>query len=172
MPLSEQLEHLSPSYEKVEDYTIGKDNIFEGKIERKPKYEKIDEVYHVYYGGDKVAKITEEELSRFKKLYCNRHGVTIEQLGLEFNMLRAEVFAIKSAFDVVKTSIPYTNMEIDSMSVEEIAEETRIHKKKAYFKRLDEIKVKDMEEELKKLHQKDYYYNKLIDKMYLTKFQN
>lgn len=27
MPLSEQLEHLSPSYEKEEDYTIGKDNI-------------------------------------------------------------------------------------------------------------------------------------------------
>lgn len=162
MPLSE---HMTPSYEKVEDYTIEKDNVFEGKIERKPKYEKIDEVYHVYYGKDKVVKITEEELSRFKKLYCNRHGITIEQLGLEFNMLRAEVFAIKSAFDVVKTSIPYTNLEIDSMSVEEMAEETRIHKKKAYFKRLDEIKVKDMEEELKKLHQKDYYYNKLIDKM-------
>ena len=153
------IEKQSSSYEKDED------NIFEGKVERKAKYEKIDEVYHVYYGKDKVVKITEEELSRFKKLYCNRHGVTIEQLGLEFNMLRQEIFAIKSAFDVVKTSIPYTNLEIDSMSVDEMAEETRIHKKKAYFKRLDELKFKDMEEEVKKLHQKDYYFNKFMNEI-------
>lgn len=155
--------------EGIDNLIEKQSTIFEGKTERKPKYEKINEVYHIYYGGDKVVKITEDELSRFKKLYCGRHGITIEQLGLEFNLLREETFAIKTAFDIVKQSIPYTDAEIDTMSVDEMAEETRIHKKKAYFKRLDELKIKDMEEEIKKLHQKDYYFNKFMKEINISK---
>ena len=40
------------------------------------------------------------------------------------------------------------------MTVEEMAEDSRIHKKKAYFRKLEDLKTKDMEQELKKLHHK------------------
>jgi len=135
------------------------------KTERKPKYEAYDGYYLVKFGNNKQIKITEEELSRFKKLYCGTHSLTMEEIGLEFNMLREEVYAIKTAFSIIKQSNPYTDREIDSMSVEEMVENTRINKKKAYLRRLNELKVKDMENELKKLHKKDYYMNKIIDAM-------
>jgi NAD-dependent SIR2 family protein deacetylase len=141
------------------------EKLVEGKTERKPKYEAYDDYYIIRYGNNKQIKITEEELSRFKKLYCGTHSLTMEEIGLEFNMLREEVYAIKTAFDIIKQSNPYTDREIDSMSVEEMAENTRINKKKAYLRRLNELKVKDMEDELKKLHKKDYYMNKVIEAM-------
>src|SRR5574344_1185362 len=141
------------------------EKLIEGKTERKPKYEAYDDYYIIRYGNNKQIKITEEELSRFKKLYCGTHSLTMEEIGLEFNMLREEVYAIKTAFDIIKQSNPYTDREIDSMSVEEMAENTRINKKKAYLRRLNELKVKDMEDKKKKLHKKDYYMNKVIEAM-------
>ena len=163
----EAIEHLSPSLVDGVENTSGKDSVtvVEGKIERKTKYEEIDGVYHVYYGSDKDVTITEEELSRFRKLYCGTHSLTIEEMGLEFNMLRESVYAIKTAFNIVKQSVPFNDKEIDTMTIDEMAEQTRINKKKAYLRRLQELKVKDMEDEVKKLHHKDYYFNKLIDKM-------
>ena len=89
----------------------------EGKTERKPKYEAYDDYYIIRYGNNKQIKITEEELSRFKKLYCGTHSLTMEEIGLEFNMLREEVYAIKTAFSIIKQSNPYTDKEIDSMTV-------------------------------------------------------
>lgn len=134
-----------------------------GKTERKPKYTTTETGYLVHYGENKSVHITEEELSKFRKLYCGKHSMTIEQMCLEFNMTREECYSVKTAFSIVKQSIPFTDKEIDELSVDEMAEISRIEKKKAYFRKLEDLKVEDMERELKKLHQKDYYWNKAID---------
>lgn len=146
-------------------YVLNDNEILQGKSERLPTLVKEDDTYFITYGKDKLVSITEDELSKMRKLYCNKHGMTIEQLGLEMNFLREEIIAIKTAFNFVKSSIPYTDKEIDEMTVEEMAEDSRIHKKKAYFRKLEDLKTKDMEQELKKLHHKDYYYNKIIERM-------
>ena len=148
-----------------EEY-IKSDNVLkEGKVERKPKFIKENDNYTVYYGNNKKVTISEEELSKFRKYYCGKHSFTIEEMCLEFNMIRQEIYAIKTAFDIVKQSIIFTDKEIDEHSIDELADLGRIEKKKAYFRKLEELKVKDMEEEIKKLHKKDYYLNKIIDKM-------
>lgn len=135
----------------------------EGKTERKPKYIQNGDIYTIYYGDGLSVEITEEKLSEFKKQYCVKDGLNIEEMGLYFNMLREEVYAIKTAFSIVRNSIPYTDKEIDEMEIDDMAEYSRINKKKAYFRKLDELKLVDMEKELKKLHKKDYLYGKMLE---------
>lgn len=155
-----QLVEIVNSKDEVEENVIE----LEGKVERIPKVREVDNTYYITYGKREIV-ITEEQLSKIRKLYCNTHGMTIEKVCLEMNLLREELIAIKTAFSFVKSSAPFTDKEIDSLEVEEMADIARNQKKKAFFRKLEDLKVKDMEEELKKLHKKDYYMNKVIEAM-------
>jgi len=143
-----------------------KDNISDkpiekvGKVERKPKYRLKGDTYIIYYGKNKV-KVNKDKLKEIRMHYCTGK-FTIEQTALEFNLLREELIAIKTAFGFVKSSIPYSDEDIDNNEVEDLVEIARIKKKKLYFKTLDENKVKDMERELKKFNTQDYFLRELL----------
>lgn len=162
-------EDVEPKEKLMKMLVDSVDNIVEktGSVERKNKFKEQEGGYVVYYDKDKEVFISKDDLRKLKEIYCGKHGMSIEQASIELNLSRSEFFSIKSAFDLYKTAIPYIDEDIDTMTVEEMAEKTRIVKKKAYFRKVEELKYQDMERELKKLHQKDYYFNKFMSEIKL-----
>jgi len=138
----------------------------EGQTERKPKYVEDGENIIIYYGGNKEVVITKDILRDIKNYYCTGK-FTVGETALKFGLLDEEFFAIKTAFGIVKRSFPYLEEDLDKFSPEELAEKTRIEKKRLYFQKLEQGKYKDQERELKKHHQDSFLMNKLIDNLNL-----
>ena len=54
-------------------YVSDNNEILQGKSERLPTLVKEDDTYFITYGKDKLVSITEYELSKMRKLYCNKY---------------------------------------------------------------------------------------------------
>lgn len=133
----------------------------EGGTERKPKYERTDKGYTVYYGKNQKVSATIEEIEKAFKLYCIG-GLTLNQTALELCWTRAEMFALKSAWNITKDSIPLLPETIDSMNADEIAETIRIEKKRHALQKYSHNKHADIEKEVSKLHKADYWYQEAL----------
>ena len=136
----------------------------EGATERKPKYERTEKGYTVYYGKNQKVSATIEEIEKAFKLYCIG-GLTLNQTALEVRLTRAEMFALKSAFLITKDSIPLLPETIDSMNADEIAETIRIEKKRTALNKFHSAKYQDIEKDNKAFHQLNYYFNLALDKI-------
>jgi hypothetical protein len=104
---------------------------------------------------------TIEEIEKAFKLFCIG-GLTLNQTALTMGWTRAELFAIKSAFQITKDSIPLLPETIDSMSADEIAETIRIEKKRHALQKFEKNKHADIEKEVSKLHKADYWYQEAL----------
>jgi hypothetical protein len=136
----------------------------EGGTERKPKYERTEKGYTVYYGQNQKISATIDEIEKAFKLYCIG-GLTLNQTALELCWTRSELFAIKSAFQITKDSIPLLPETIDSMSSDEIAETIRIEKKRNALSKFHAAKYQDIEKDNKAFHQLNYYFNLALEKI-------
>ena len=128
----------------------------EGQEEVKPKCKKTPDGYIVYYGkGQKVA-ISEERLDELLGLYCVAK-LTINQVALEMNLTKREVYAIKTAFGITKDSQPFTPEQVDSLSVEELAEKMRIKKLRYSLQRYETNKYADIETRVKQMDKAHFW---------------
>jgi hypothetical protein len=138
--------------------------IKEGATERKPKYERTEKGYTVYYGKSQKITATIDEIEKAFKLFCIG-GLTLNQTALTMGWTRAELFAIKSAFQITKDSIPLLPETIDGMSADEIAETIRIEKKRTALNKFHSAKYQDIEKDNKVFHQLNYYFNLALEKI-------
>ena len=136
----------------------------EGATERRPKYERTEKGYTVYYGKNQKVSATIEEIEKAFKLYCIG-GLTLNQTALEVRLTRAEMFALKSAWNITKDSIPLLPETIDSMNADEIAETIRIEKKRHALQKFDQSKHKDIEAENKKFRELEYWFKLAADRL-------
>lgn len=146
--------------ERVDDDDV-EDAVKEGGTERKPKFERTEKGYTVYYGQNQKVSATIDDIEKAFKLYCIG-GLTLNQTALELRLTRAELFALKSAFDITKESIPLLPETIDRMSSDEIAETIRIEKKRHALQKFEKNKHADIEKEVSKLHKADYWYQEAL----------
>lgn len=133
----------------------------ESEEEVKPKYTLSNGVYRVN-GKRRSIEFSEDDLRKIKKLYCLEHK-NINEVCLSMNILRDDFFLIKNAFSLVKTDVPFIDKDIDVMTAEDMADQSRRDKKLAYYQNLEKLKYQDMERELKKLTKKDYIVDKALE---------
>ena len=136
----------------------------EGATERKPKYELIDGFYTIFYGKNKKLRISESDVDKAFKLYT-LGNLTMNQVALDVGISRAEFYALKTAFSLTKSDLPFTPEKIDTMSADEIAEQIRIEKKRLALKKFHSAKYQDIEKDNKAFHQLNYYFNLAIEKI-------
>ena len=134
-----------------------------GKEERKPKFTESEDGY-IVHGKLRNVNITKDELRNIKNIYCT-HKMTINKTALEVGLVREELTLILSAFSITKDDIPFIDDDVINMSAEEMAETTRIEKKRSYFRKLEENKVKDMEKELKRLHRNNFVFENAVKQL-------
>jgi len=134
-----------------------------GIEERKAKFEETSDGY-IIYGNKRNVEISKDALRKIKKLYCVER-LSINKTCLEMELLRQELTLILNAFSITHDDVPYIEEDIDIMSADEMAENTRIEKKRAYYKKLDRKKFEDIEKEIKKYMDKNYLYDKIIEKI-------
>lgn len=140
------------------------DTVKEGGTERKPKFERTEKGYTVYYGQNQKVSATIDDIEKAFKLYCIG-GLTLNQTALEMRLTRMELYAIKSAFQITKDSIPLLPETIDSMNADEIAETIRIEKKRTALTKFHSAKYQDIEKDNKAFNQLNYYFNLALEKI-------
>lgn len=136
--------------------------ILEGKEEYKPKYALKNNTYIVYYGrqGSNRVEISKEQLEELLDLYCVAR-LTIEQVSLKMGLTREEFYAIKTAFSITKSSLPFTPEQLDKYTADEIAEKHRIKKKQYSLKKYEVEKYKDIENRVKQMDKTHFWYREL-----------
>jgi len=140
----------------------GKIAAVEGKEEPKPKYEEQDKGYTIYYGQRQRHDIfiTFENLEEAFNLYCIAH-LTLNQVSLKMNLTRNEFFAIKTAFDITKDSMPFTPKQLDYYTADEIAEKCRIKKKQYALTKIEHSKFDDIENRVKQMDTTDFWHRQM-----------
>lgn len=134
-----------------------------GEEERKPKYEDMGDYYRVYAGNvnnPRVINITKEKLKLFKELYILQN-LTINQICYKLDIPRRDLFVIKTAFNITKGDVPFLDEEITEDNIDNLVDQTLEKKKEQFFIKLEAKKVKEMEKELNKYRQKDYFLEKI-----------
>ena len=135
----------------------------QGSEEAKPRYEKTEAGYVVYYGKHKV-EISESKLEELLSLYCVAR-LTLNQVAVKTGFTRREVYAIKTAFSITKDSMPFTPDQIDRHTPEELAEKIRIKKLQYALQRYDTNKYADIERRVKEMDKANYWYNELCKRV-------
>lgn len=135
----------------------------QGSEEAKPRYEKTEAGYVVYYGKHKV-EISESKLEELLSLYCVAH-LTLNQVAVKTGFTRREVYAIKTAFAITKDSMPFTPDQIDRHTPEELAEKIRIKKLQYALQRYDTNKYADIERRVKEMDKANYWYSELCKRV-------
>lgn len=107
-------------------------------------------------------EIDREVVREMLQLYCTRR-LTQEETANQLGLLREEVSFVLSKFKIIKNSIPFIQEDIDTMSTDEMAEIVRMEKKRGFKRKLSNNKHIDQEKELKKLHTKQYYFDRFTD---------
>lgn len=132
----------------------------EGKEEIKPAYEKTPDGHIVRYGKGRKVAISEEKLDELLSLYCVAK-LTINQVAIQTGLTRQEVYAIKTAFSITKDSQPFTPEQVDSLSVEELAEKMRTKKLRYSLQRYETNKYEDIEKRVKQMDKASYWYKEI-----------
>jgi hypothetical protein len=153
---------LNVPYKTVQQGLYRYDHPKEGKEEPKPKYEEQDKGYTIYYGQKQRHKvyITFEDLEEAFNLYCIAH-LTLNQVSLKMNLTRREFYAIKTAFDMTKSSMPFTPKQLDYYTADEIAEKCRIKKKQYALTKIEQNKNNDIEHRIKQMDTVDFWHKEL-----------
>lgn len=140
--------------------SIGKEIV--GEEEPKPIYEEKENGYTVYYGKGRRYSvfITFEDLEEAFNLYCVAR-LTLNQVSLKMGLTRREFYAIKTAFDITKDSMPFTPKQVDYYTAEELAEKYRIKKKQYALTKIEQNKNKDIETRIKQMDEVDYWYKEI-----------
>ena len=140
------------------------ENCKEGATERKPKYELADGFYTIFYGKNKKLRISEGDVDKAFKLYT-LGNLTMNQVALDVGLSRAEFYALKTAFSLTKSDLPFPPEKIDEMTSDEIAEQMRIEKKRLALNKFHSAKYQDIEKDNKAFHQLNYYFNLALEKI-------
>lgn len=161
-------------------HTLKRKSIYKGftimsneKVKREnPKKEHIverDEVPFANNDGIFILKsksrkieIEREVVRKMLHLYCTRK-LTLNETANQLGLLREEVIFVLRKFKITKDSVPFIPEDIQTMSVEEMAEIVRIEKKRGFKGKLANNKHIDQEKELKKLHTKQYYFDRFVE---------
>lgn len=138
----------------------------------KPKKEHIvarDEVPTANNDGIFILKsksrrleIDREVVRKMLHLYCTRR-LTLNETANQLGLLREEVLFVLNKFKITKDSVPFIPEDVETMSVEEMAEIVRLEKKRGFKGKLESNKHIDQEKELKKLHAKQYYFDRFVE---------
>lgn len=138
----------------------------EGLEEPKPIYEEKDNGYTIHYGRQRRHSvfITFEDLEEALNLYCIAH-LTLNQVSLKMNLTRREFYAIKTAFDITKDSMPFTPKQVDYYTAEELAEKCRIKKKQYALTKIEQNKNKDIENRIKQMDTVDYWHKEICERV-------
>jgi hypothetical protein len=138
----------------------------EGREEPKPSYEEKEGGYYINYGHKRKNSvfITFQNLEEAFNLYCIAH-LTLNQVSLKMNLTRREFYAIKTAFDITKDSMPFTPKQIDQLTAEEIAEKYRIKKKQYALTKIETNKHADIENRIKQMDTTAFWHNEIINKV-------
>jgi hypothetical protein len=154
--------NISMNYKAFQKALWRYESTLEGEEEYKPKYEELEKGYKIYYGKQQRHNvfITFEDLEEAFNLYCIAH-LTLNQVALKMNLTRREFYAIKTAFDITKDSMPFTPKQIDYYIAEEIAEKCRIKKKQYALTKIEQNKNNDIENRIKQMDTVDFWYKEL-----------
>ncbi len=162
--------NLSTGAIKKRIYRIKNKNVdinkIEGEEEPKPQYEEVENGYRIYYGKQRRHNvfITFNDLEEALNLYCIAH-LTLNQVSLKMNLTRREFYAIKTAFDITKDSMPFTPKQIDFYTAEELAEKYRIKKKQYALTKIEQNKNKDIENRIKQMDTVDYWHKEICNRV-------
>jgi hypothetical protein len=132
-----------------------------GETEYTPKHELTDKGYKVNYANTYV-EATHEEIRKSFMMYCVG-SLTMNQVSLKMGWTRAEFNAIKTAFHITKDAPPFTPYEIDRLTADEMAELIRIEKKRYSLAKFEQNKHKDIEKEIKRYNQTDFFVTRLAE---------
>ena len=128
---------------------------------------KKDGGYCIHYGHMRRHSvfITLENLEEAFNLYCIAH-LTLNQVSLRMSLSRREFYAIKTAFDITKDSMPFTPpKQIDYYTAEELAEKYRIKKKQYALTKIETNKHADIENRIKQMDTTAFWHNEIINKV-------
>lgn len=107
-------------------------------------------------------EIEREIVRKMLHLYCTRK-LTLNETSNQLGLLREEVIFVLRKFKITKDSVPFIPEDIETMSVEEMAEIVRLEKKRGFKGKLENNKHIDQEKELKKLHTKQHYFDRFVE---------
>lgn len=163
--MAEISKELGINYRTVQSRFRRYDNkevIYEGEVETKPSYEEKENGYLVNYGKDKKHSIfiSFDDLEEALSLYCVAN-LTLNQVSIEMGLTRREFYAIKTAFDITKDSLPFTPKQIDNHTAEELAEKYRIKKLQYALKKIEKNKNKNIEQRVKQMDVANFWYREL-----------
>lgn len=133
-----------------------------GKSERSNTVEEVDGGYVIHYGNGKRLRTNDDDLCKAFSMFCVG-GMTMNQVSLAMRWTREEFYAAKTAFSITKDSLPFTPNRIDGMSADDIAELTRIEKKRYATEKFNDLKHKDTEKTLKSYLKSNFWHNQIID---------
>jgi len=153
-----------PEETEEEDEYNKIEKILEGKEESKPTVEKVGGHY-IIVSGEREVVISEDELRELKQLYCGEYGVTINQVCRKMNIPRRDFILIKTAFNITKDDVPYTDEDLKNNDIDDLVEETLEKKKDQYFIKLQQEEIKKMKKELEKYRKQEYILNKVHEEL-------
>ena len=140
------------------------EEIKHGEKERKNVRTRTASGYLIEY-EDGEFHVTDKEVDYAFKLYCIGQ-LTINQVAWKMEWTRAKMWALKTAFGITKTDpIPFTPEKIDSMTVDEIAEEIRITKKQFALAKFESEKFKDIEKEVKHMNRTKFWFDEVLKQL-------
>jgi len=135
----------------------------EGSLEYTNKHELTDNGYKVYY-GDTYIVATHEDIRKALMMYCVGN-LTMNQVSMKMLWTRQEFNAIKTAFHITKDSIPFTPYEIDDLTTDQMAEITRVEKKRYAISKLEYSAHKDIKKEIDRHHKADYFMEQICERV-------
>ncbi len=136
----------------------------EGEVERKQKVEIIKEgVYKVYYGKGEFIVVTEQVLQNIKRDYTIGRK-EIGDICINYILTRKEFFAIKTAFEITHQSIPFTDNEMNTKTVEDLTDTALLEKKKRYIDLFAKKEISQMKSELIAYKTKEFWVDKVVAK--------
>ena len=138
----------------------------EGREEPKPSYTEGEKgIYSILRTRTETqCFITFQNLEETFNLYCIAH-LTLNQVSLKMNLTRREFYAIKTAFDITKDSMPFTPKQIDQLTAEEIAEKYRVKKKQYALTKIETNKHADIENRIKQMDTTAFWHDEIIKKV-------
>lgn len=135
----------------------------EAKEERTMKVVEVGE-YYTIYSSDRQLKVKKETVKRIKEMYCGQ-GIGVAQVCRTLNIPRRDFMLIKYAFNIVHDDVPFLDSELEEGNIDNLVNKTLEQKKNEYFIKLQEKEITEMKKELKIYRDKDYLYNKAMDKI-------
>lgn len=154
-----ELEDIKKEYNKI-NKEIDK---LESKEERRLKVIEKDDYYTIYSNKREIT-VSKEKVKLIKQLYCDENGLEINELCRKVNVSRRDFMLIKYAFNIVHNDIPFLDEELDG-DINNLVEDTIERKKEKYFLKLQEKEIEVMKNEINTYRQKDYLFNKIVDKI-------